>query len=87
MPFTDEGKIIYEPKVNGHFMWDYNLDMCDEGCSCKYDSEEDGDELPILHMRFQKSKDLKVHQLSSSTYWCSAEADCCSCNSPTPTCL
>ncbi|MCI97376.1 polyprotein-like, partial [Trifolium medium] len=31
---TTSGKPIYTDKIDEHFIWDVNPDMCDPGCDC-----------------------------------------------------
>ncbi|KAL5777294.1 hypothetical protein ACOSP7_010220 [Xanthoceras sorbifolium] len=33
--FHPDGSVTYTDKINGHFIWDVESDMCDENCSCK----------------------------------------------------
>ncbi|RDX88691.1 hypothetical protein CR513_29685, partial [Mucuna pruriens] len=54
-PYVKEGKIpiwgvhpngetIYTDKVNGHFIWDVDPQMCDSDCDCCFDNDsDDGD--------------------------------------------
>ncbi|KAL5797492.1 hypothetical protein ACOSQ2_002312 [Xanthoceras sorbifolium] len=33
--FYPDGSVIYTNKINGHFIWDIDPNMCDDHCSCK----------------------------------------------------
>jgi len=54
-PCTKEGKIpiwgvqpngtpIFTDKINGHFIWDADPDMCDPDCDCHHDYDDSSDE-------------------------------------------
>ncbi|KAL5829063.1 hypothetical protein ACOSQ3_018531 [Xanthoceras sorbifolium] len=33
--FHSDGSVTYTDKINGHFIWDIDPNMCDDHCSCK----------------------------------------------------
>ncbi|KAL5784897.1 hypothetical protein ACOSQ2_007289 [Xanthoceras sorbifolium] len=33
--FHPDGSVTYTDKINGHFIWDVDPNMCDTNCSCK----------------------------------------------------
>ncbi|KAL5839649.1 hypothetical protein ACOSQ4_012257 [Xanthoceras sorbifolium] len=34
--FHPDGSVVYTDKINGHFIWDIDPNMCDDHCSCKW---------------------------------------------------
>jgi len=41
--FQQNGKAIFSDKLNGHFLWDVDLSVCDPDCNCSSDNDSDSD--------------------------------------------
>lgn len=62
--FKTDGSPVYTDKINGHFIWDTNPDMCDDDCDCHYvqDSEDDEDFMEEKRKRMEKLRRKKLRK-------------------------
>ncbi|MCI83553.1 polyprotein-like, partial [Trifolium medium] len=58
---TTSGEPIYTDKIDGHFIWDLDPDMCDPGCDCWMQEDED------YTIKPKKKKKKERYAISSFT--------------------